>query len=142
MAAADALIDCWDNKDHWSFWRPITAIRNAADDGNDATTAQADWLPLFATPPYPDEPSGYNCYTAAMMYSARLFYGTDKIGFQMTSPGSNTTRTYTRFSHAIDDAVDGRIYNGFHFRFADVHGAWIGKKVAQWIDKHFFDAVD
>ena len=27
MSGADALIGCWDDKDHYSFWRPITAIR-------------------------------------------------------------------------------------------------------------------
>ena len=27
LAAADGLIGCWDNKDFYSFWRPITAIR-------------------------------------------------------------------------------------------------------------------
>ena len=30
MASADALIACWNNKDHWNFWRPQTAIREAA----------------------------------------------------------------------------------------------------------------
>jgi hypothetical protein len=25
-SGADALIGCWDDKDYWSFWRPITAI--------------------------------------------------------------------------------------------------------------------
>ena len=55
-------------------------------------------------------------------------------------PGS--TRTYGRFSDVIDDTINGRILNGFHFRTADVHGAWIGKKTAQWIEKHYFGPVD
>ena len=25
---------------------------------------------------------------------------------------------------------------------ADEHGAWIGKKAAQWVDKHYFAPVD
>jgi hypothetical protein len=74
MASADALIGCWDDKDYWSFWRPITAIREAADDGNPDTAPQADWTPLVATPPYPDHPSGYNCYSGAMMHTAKLFF--------------------------------------------------------------------
>jgi len=141
MASADALINCWDDKDHWNFWRPITAIREAADDGNPATAPQADWLPMFATAPYPEHPSGFNCFTAAMMYSARAFFGTDRMRFELTNPGTTPpmTRTYKRFTDVVDDAIDGRIYNGFHFRTADVQGAWIGKKVARWVDRHFFE---
>jgi hypothetical protein len=142
MASADALVACWDDKDHWRFWRPITAIRQAAADGNDATTAQADWLPFLPTPPYPDHPSGYNCYTAALMHAAKAFFGTDKVEFRLTSPGSNTTRSYSRFTDVVRDTIEGRIYTGFHFRTADVQGAWIGKKVAQWTAKHYFEAVD
>src|SRR4029077_9587269 len=53
LSSADALIGCWDNKDFWSFWRPIHAIREAAADGNAATAPQDGWLPLLVTPPYP-----------------------------------------------------------------------------------------
>ena len=34
LAGADALINCWNDKAHWSFWRPITAIREGDKDGN------------------------------------------------------------------------------------------------------------
>ena len=44
------LIGCWYNKELWSNWRPQTAIREAANDGNPATSPDADWLSLFATP--------------------------------------------------------------------------------------------
>ena len=54
LTGADALIGVWDDKAAWLFWRPITAIREAAADGNPATGADADWLPLIDTPPYPD----------------------------------------------------------------------------------------
>jgi hypothetical protein len=142
FAGADALIDCFDNKDYWSFWRPITAIREAANDGNPATTPQTGWLPLLATPPYPDEPSGYNCYTASMMHAASGFFGTDKIAFQLASPVTGTTRAYDRFSAVPKDTIDARVWLGIHFRTADVHGAWLGKKVAQWVDKHFFEPAN
>ena len=146
MSSADALIGCFENKGYWNFWRPLTAIRNAATDGNPATEADEAWLALYPTPPYPDEPSGYNCYTGAMMHSARLFYHTDKVHFELTSPGTaplpGSTRTYVRFTDVIDDTIYGRILTGFHFRSADVHGAWLGKKVAQWGEKHFFEPLD
>ena len=155
MAGADALISCWSNKKLWNAWRPQTAIREAANDGNPLTEPDEDWLSLFATPGYPDEPSGYNCYTGGFWQSARYFFGTDKIAFSLTSPGvppnpaignpvgvAGSTRDYTRFTDVIDETINGRILNGFHFRTADVNGAWVGKKTAQWIDKHYFEPVD
>jgi hypothetical protein len=155
MAGADALISCWNNKKVWNAWRPLTAIHEAANDGNPLTEPDTKWTSLFATPGYPDEPSGYNCYTGGFWQSARYFFGTDKYSFSLTSPGvpanadagnpvgvPGSTRSYTRFTGVVKDTINGRILNGFHFRTADVHGAWIGKKAAQWIDKHYFGPVD
>jgi hypothetical protein len=153
MSSADALIACWDNKHHYNAWRPQSAIRGAATDGNPATEPDAAWLSLIPTPGYPDLPSGFNCLSAGMMYAARLYFGSDQMSFDLTSPGiavtpntpvavPGSTRTYTRFSDAIRDAIEGRILNGLHFRHADEQGAWIGKKAAQWLEKHEFQPVD
>ena len=37
LVAADAAINTWNDKYHFSFWRPFQAIRRAADDDNSAT---------------------------------------------------------------------------------------------------------
>jgi len=155
MASADALIGCSNDKRHYLVWRPQTAIREAANDGNPATEPDANWLSLFASPGYPDHPSGYNCYTGGFWHSVRLYFGTDKMSFSLTSPGvtanpaagnpigvPGSTRNYTRFTGVIRDTINGRILNGYHFRTPDVQGAWIGKKAAQWLDKHYFAPVD
>src|SRR5215207_2976473 len=47
LAAADGAIGCWHSKYHWRFWRPMMAIREAANDGNPATEADPAWTPLF-----------------------------------------------------------------------------------------------
>ena len=110
MAAADALINCWDDKDHWSFWRPQTAIREAANDGNPATSPQADWLSFFPTPGYPDHPSGYNCYTGAMMHSARLLLRHRQGRFDLTSPGQRRHDPPLRPLHGRDPRHDRRAH--------------------------------
>ena len=46
------------------FWRPQTAIQEAATDGNPKTDCRPAWMSLFPTPGYPDWPSGYNCFAA------------------------------------------------------------------------------
>lgn len=140
FSSADALIACWENKDHWLFWRPQTAIQLAGTDGNDATVADPNWESLVATPGYPDPPSGYNCLMSGSMNAAREYFGTNRMKFSLTSVGAApVTRHYKRFSAAIDDAIDGRVYIGLHFRRADVQGAWLGKKVADWVDDHYFE---
>jgi hypothetical protein len=138
LTGADSLIACWDDKAAWSFWRPITAIREAGDDDNPRTDPDPDWLPLINNPPYPDHPSGLACVIGAMARTARDFFGTNRVEFSATGVNSMTTRSYARFSDATDEVVDARVYSGVHFRIADEHGAKIGKQVARWREKHFF----
>jgi hypothetical protein len=57
MALANCFIVDWDAKFQYNFWRPITAIRNGDQDGNDATERDAGWQPLNATPMHPEYPS-------------------------------------------------------------------------------------
>jgi hypothetical protein len=139
LTGADALIAVWDDKAYWLFWRPITAIREAASDGNAATEPQAGWLPLINNPPYPDHPSGLSSVTSAMAESLEDFFGTDRIAFSASSLNSGTTRYFERFSSMTEEVVDARVWSGIHFRNADEDGARIGKEVARWRDRHFFD---
>jgi hypothetical protein len=76
------------------------------------------------------------------MYAAGDFFGTDKFTFAAHSNASNTDRTYTRFSRTLRDTIDARVFQGIHFRTADEAGAWLGKKVAKWVDMHEFQPVD
>jgi len=142
LASADANISCWNDKAYWSSWRPITAIRLADTDGNPATDADPAWEPLLATPPFPEHPSGHTCGSGAIVASLQNFFGTDKMTFTAFGAGSGTLRTYTRFSETIKEIIDARVYAGIHFRTADVQGAVIGKKVAHWEEKHYFQPVD
>jgi len=59
MTTADALITVWHAKYVYGFWRRITAITLADTDGNPATTDDPSWVPLVATPAYPEYSSGY-----------------------------------------------------------------------------------
>jgi PAP2 superfamily len=148
LAAADGAIGCWYSKYHWRFWRPMMAIREAAGDGNPATEADPAWTPLFdpatqlgsplANPPFPDHPAGHGCISGAIVRTLKSFFGTDKIGFTAFSNRTRTTRSYNRFSAALKEVIDARVWGGIHFRTADVQGAVLGKKVARWLAKHHF----
>jgi PAP2 superfamily len=153
LAAADAAIGCWRDKYRWNFWRPITAIREAASDGNPATVADPTWTPLFdpstpvaappalVTPPFPDHPSGHNCAAGAIVRTLQGFFGTDKIAFSATSNKSATTRTFRRFSDALEENINARVWAGIHFRTADVQGVELGEKVARYLHRHYFQRV-
>jgi hypothetical protein len=141
MAAADGAISCWNDKWYWKFWRPISAIHDAASDGNPATDADPSWAPLFATPAFPDHPSGHGCASGAIVHTLQAFFKTDKVGFSAFSNNSSTTRSFGRLSEALKEIIGARVWAGIHFRTADVQGAGIGKKVAHWLEKHAFAPV-
>ena len=144
VATADSVISCFNDKAFWNFWRPITAIREVDDDGNHKTAGDPEWTPVLTTPPYSDHPSGYNCVSAAYMHAAGAFFGTDKMDFSVIRPIPGIPAVelhYTRFTDLVDDTIDARVWQGLHFREADVQGAGIGKDAARWLDKHFFQPV-
>jgi hypothetical protein len=147
LASADGAIGCWQSKYRWNFWRPITAIREASSDGNPATHADPAWTPLFdpatpqfgtplVTPGFPDHPAGHGCISGAIVHSLQRFFGADQIAFSAVSNRSHTTRRFDRFSDALEEIIDARVWGGIHFRKADVQGAVLGKEVAQWLAEH------
>jgi len=153
LAAADGAIACWNDKYYWNFWRPIDAIHEAASAANPATEADPSWKPLFdpstptapalATPGFPDHPSGHSCVSSATLNAMQEFFGTDKIAFDIVSSRFPTQpRHFERFSDALKEVIDARVWGGIHFRTADTQGAVIGKKVAKWERKHFFQPVE
>jgi hypothetical protein len=144
MAVADALITAWNTKNHYVSWRPLTAIREGSRDGNRFTMGDPDWQPFINTPNYPDHSSGANNVTGATTRMLALFFGTDVITFSVTTANAQAiqkTRTYSRFSEAAQDVVDVRVYQGIHFRFADVVGRRQGRLAARWAFKHFLRPV-
>jgi PAP2 superfamily len=140
LTAADTLISVWDDKAYWSFWRPITAIQEADTDGNRQTEPDAAWLPLIATPPYPEHPSGHTGLSGSIVKTLQQFFRTDKVAWSDTN-NAGLTRSFTRFSRAIDEIIDARVWSGIHFRTADEQGARIGRQVANWRNTHYFRPV-
>src|SRR4029453_12390589 len=66
MSAADPVISVWHAKYTDGTWRPDTAINLADSDGNPATDPDPSWVPLRPDPAYPEYPSGYNGFAAAV----------------------------------------------------------------------------
>ncbi len=131
LAAADAAISCQADKYHYRFWRPITAIQEADNDGNDATVGDPEWTPINGvTPPYPEHPSGWNCNAGAHGGAVREFFGTDEIAYEITSPDFPEPRQYTSISQGLQEGIELRILEGIHFRTGDEQGVEAGLKAA------------
>jgi hypothetical protein len=141
VAMADAAIGCWDAKYAYNFWRPITAIRETADDGNGATTADPAWTPLFATPAFPEYTSGHSCVSGAAAAVLTNEFG-NRVHFDMTSDQMiGVVRSFRRLSDALEEVKNARIFAGIHFRTATEDGTTLGAAVAQHVLDHKFQRV-
>jgi hypothetical protein len=143
LSATDSGIAAWDGKFHYGLWRPITAIRLAGDDGNDATAADPAWESLINTPPYPDYPSGLCNLMGAVGRSLTRVLGDGTIDLNITSvaagsPGAPLTRHYATAGDLNRDAIDARVWAGIHFRTADVIASQMGTEVGDWALDHYF----
>ena len=148
VAMADAVVAGWQAKFTYSYWRPVTGIREADTDGNAATAAQPAWEPLGCpgggifpdfTPPFPSYVSGHASMGEAAFEVLKYFYGTDNVTYSLTSaelPG--VTRSYTRLSQAAQENADSRVYLGVHWRFDQTEGQTLGRNVADYVVAHQF----
>jgi hypothetical protein len=145
MSVADALITSWNDKTYYVFWRPITAIHEGANDGNQGTDGDPTWQSLITTPPYPDYTSGAVNFATAMTKSLEHYFETDMMTFSVTTtntgPTVQDTRTYHRFSDAAEDVVNARVYSGIHFRFADEAARKQARGIALWGFKNYMRPV-
>lgn len=143
MAGVDASIACWHYKYEKLFWRPETAINNAATDGNadtDPLPGGQYWKPyLFPSHPHPEYPSGHSTNSGALLSAAALVFG-DRPGVTMTPTitrnGIAVTPQWESFSEAIDEVIAARVYSGLHFRFTDEASANLGGRIAHFVYTH------
>ena len=141
ISAADALIACFDSKYFYNFWRPATAIVAGDTDDNDATEPNGGWLALVPTPNHPEYPAAHGAVSTAYAEALRHFYSTKKVTITLSSTVTGTTHTFHSTDEIIKEIIDARVYGGMHYRTSGVHGSVIGRKVAHWIDKNYFQPV-
>jgi membrane-associated phospholipid phosphatase len=137
IAEADAGIAAWDAKYAYNFWRPVTAIQNAGQDGNAATTADPTWTSMLTTPNFPSYMSGHSTFSGAASTVLAGFFGA-QLGF--TDHGDPTqpyTRSFASFTAAADEAGLSRIYGGIHYSFDNVDGLATGRALGNYVASNF-----
>jgi hypothetical protein len=143
MVASDAGITCMDSKYHYLLWRPVTAIRNADQDGNAATDADSTWSPLLTTPNHPEYPSAHGCVTAAVADVLASALKTTAINIDVPgATGGGTTLTTSRHfdtsTALLEDVANARVWAGLHYRFSTTAGVAIGHQVSKFDLEHAF----
>ncbi len=142
MAIFDAYVSSFDNKFHYNFWRPYTAIRWADNDGNPDTEKEATWTNLHRhTYAFPSYPSAHGTACAAAMQAFTEVFG-DRYAFEMSIPTVDIAgpfsgkidmqppvRSFDRFSDAASECGLSRVYLGIHFRFDSIEGVNLGNRV-------------
>ena len=133
MTTADEGLAMADAKMHFQFWRPITAIRNAADDGNPATAADPGWIPLIPTPNHPEYPCGHCGYAAAMATILKDEIGNMPPGGVVVASSSlpdAVIQHLPTFDEWVRQVSFSRTLGGVHYRFSNEAGEALGKAVA------------
>ena len=126
MATLDATVAGWAIKKQYPMWRPITAIREAANNPD------PNWEPLLVTPPHPDYVSGHCITSGATARVLTLLFGGDGVRFSATYGGPfGLTRSYSGFAQAEKEIGDARVWAGIHTRTADDHGALVGHRIGE-----------
>jgi hypothetical protein len=139
LGFADGVIAFYDAKYTYNFWRPVTAIRAAATDGNPETEADSNWLPEVGnTTPDPSYPGAHAVISAAAAEVLTSFFHTDHFEFSVTSEVlAGVDRSFTSFSAAAEEATLSRIFAGVHFLFDLTTGQRLGSDVADFVVDNF-----
>ncbi len=125
----DVTTTVWDTKYEFDYWRPVTGIRNAHLDGNDATVQDAGWTPYIITPPHPSYLSAHAAFGGAASTILSNYLGGD-TGFCVTNVVA--TRCWDNFDAAAEEGAMSRLWGGIHWRFDNEQGLAMGRDVAAY----------
>src|SRR5207247_6877718 len=115
IACAYSDVAMMDGKYAYNFWRPITAIRGVATDGNDETAADSTWEPLIGTPADPEYPCGHCMTAGAVGAVVEAEFGPTMPTVVIDEPGTYLRR-WTSAKEFIDEVSEARIFGGVHYR--------------------------
>jgi len=157
MAVFDAYICVFNNKFFYNHWRPYTAIRWAANDGNPDTEPDTTWNNQHKlTYAFPSYPSAHGCASAAAMFVLASTLGVgDKYNFTMITEEVDkagpftgkikmdpSTRSFNSFSEASTEAAMSRVYLGIHFRYDSIEGYKLGEQIGKYANKNFLTSIE
>jgi hypothetical protein len=135
MGYANTFIMDWDAKFTYNFWRPITAIRNGDNDGNDATERDPSWLPLNDTPMHPEYPSQASIIAGmAVAVFESVFGPKPAIPYTVTDVNNpSLKRQFTGVAQMGEEHANVRVWGGIHFRNSLEVADGMGRKITAYL---------
>lgn len=132
MGIANTFITDWDAKFTYNRWRPVTAIRNGDQDGNDATERDASWAPLNANPMHPEYPSQAAIVAGVFIGIIEGVFGANPTTAVVATDvmDAKLQRHYTNVRQLADEVQNVRVWGGIHFRTSLDVGYDMGGKIA------------
>jgi len=141
MVLADEFISGFDAKYEYHFWRPWTAVQNAAAIGH-AELQDSTWFSLIPTPAHPEYTANHAIQSAAIVTVLKHFYGEDVPPVTLTCEAASCPAGFTVTSGHLDDFKTlfgvARIYGGIHYRFSINLGWEQGVQIAQNAIENFY----
>ena len=130
IAMDDAVIAVFDAKYAFEFWRPITAIRNAASDVRDP-----GWEPLIETPMHPEYPCAHCIVSASVGAVLEAEIGNNPSPrLRSTSPtGEGVERSWASPAQFVREVSEARIYAGVHYRNSTEVGQAMGRRIGELV---------
>jgi hypothetical protein len=137
MTVSDAAVAAFDTKYHYTFWRPETAIHNAADDGNPRTEPDPTFVPYITAPCFPSYPSAHATLTNSAREVLEQIFGDVPFSITLSTPAvPGVSLTYTDLAQISADVDDARVYGGIHFRTDQDAGTALGVHVGSYVYQH------
>lgn len=150
-AMFDAGISCWENKYHYDYVRPVTAIRNLGDriiqgwggiGMGPVSMPASQWLPYQSenqpTPPFPEYASGHSTFGSSWAEIMMRFTGSgdfghgvrfDELFFEKTPLDPPVELYWETFSEAAAEAGMSRLYGGIHFMDGNLRAQEAGRRI-------------
>jgi hypothetical protein len=141
MVLADEFISAYDAKFEYNFWRPWTAVQNAAAIGH-PELQDSTWFSLIPTPAHPEYTSNHAIQSAAVVEVLKTFYGEDVPAVTLTCEAASCPAGFTVTSGHLDDFKTlfglARIWGGIHYRNSINLGWEQGVQIAQNAIQNFY----
>jgi hypothetical protein len=141
MVLADEFISAYDAKFEYNFWRPWTAVQNAAAIGH-SELQDSTWFSLIPTPAHPEYTSNHAIQSAAVVEVLKYFYEADVPAVTLTCEAASCPAGFTVTSGHLDDFKMlfglARIWGGIHYRNSINLGWEQGVQIAQNAIENFY----
>ena len=105
------------------------ALREVRSIGGENSATRSKKQSLLPNPPHPEYVSAHRTFSAAAAGVLESYF--DKVSFSVGSDSvSGVKRSFKTFQECAAEIGQSRLYGGIHYRFSNLQGLALGKKVA------------